>query len=141
MKKVFLLSLLAITGCASILQGNEQKVSVRVEPDAPAKCALKQRNQPVQEFRAPAEITIGRSYYPLDITCITDTGSIKGQARVYSDVSSLGYTGAIASVGVGTIVDTATGDAFEYPNHIVVKQGMIIEIGRDHMNNNVEFDR
>ena len=64
-----------------------------------------------------------------------------GRARVYSDVSSLGYTGAIAGLGVGAVVDSATGDAFDYPNQIIVNLGQTSEIGRNKMNSNVEFDR
>ena len=144
MKKVFLLSLFATASCASILQGNVQKISVRLQPDVPGKCHLTQRSVAPQNFVVPAEINVSRSYYPFDISCTPDIAKMNvtpGQARVYSDVSSLGYTGAIASVGVGTIVDTATGDAFDYPSQITVKIGETTEIGRDHMNDNVEFDK
>ena len=141
MKNVFLLSLLSITGCASILEGNEQIVSVRLEPDVAGKCHLEERHAPSQDFAIPGEVKISRSYYPLDITCESAKSGLKGQARVYSDVSSLGYTGAIASLGVGALVDAATSDAFDYPNPIILKLGEITDIGKNNMNSNVEFDK
>ncbi len=148
MKKVFLLPLLVIAGCASILQGNPQKVALRLDPDVAGQCTITQRNAPVQTVIVPAEVTVSRSYYPMDLVCSSyKPGKTKkvvttaGQARVYSDVSSLGYTGAVAGVGVGAVVDSGTGDAFDYPNQIIVKLGQTTEIGKNRMNSNVEFKR
>jgi len=142
MKKVFLLSLLAaLAACASILQGNRQHVSIRLEPDVAGNCTVAERYAPKQTVIVPGEADISRSYYPMDISCTTDHGALKGQAIVYSDVSGLGYTGAVAGLGVGAVVDAATSDAFDYPYQIVVKTGQITEIGKNSMNDNVEFDK
>lgn len=143
MKKISIISLLIISGCASAIQGNTQQLNLRTEPDVAATCQVKGKffNS---EVTAPGTITVKRSYFPLDITCTPNkvAKNLKsGSVRVISDVSNWGYGGAVLGVGIGAGVDAGTGAAFEYPANIVVTLGESRTIGLNNMNSNADFNR
>lgn len=137
MKKVFLIPLMLLAGCASIIDGSKQEVSISTEPPAPAKCGISGEDYNA-DIETPAKIEVRRSYYPLHITC-TDSAGKTGDVKVLSDVSGWGYGGAVLGLGVGAVVDTSTGDAFEYPKNIVVTIGQSKTLGVTGMNSNKDF--
>lgn len=138
MKKIALLSILALSACSTIIDERMQPVEVSVEPNAAADCTFKGRDFDANA-KVPSEVKLKRSYYPIDATCTTADGR-KGTARIIGDVSPLGYTSSIVGLGVGGIVDASTGYAFEYPEKIVIKLGTNTVIGKGNLNNNVDFE-
>lgn len=134
---ILLTSSFILSSCASIIEGSSQEVSVRTEPDMPAECRANSAEESI-EFTAPATITLGKSYFPAEISC--SAGDENGSVKVLSDVSNWGYGGAVLGVGVGAGVDTYTGAAFEFPDEIVVTLGEDNILGKTDFNSNVEFE-
>lgn len=139
MKKhiILLTSSFVLTSCASIIEGSSQEVAVSLAGADSAQCTAVSAEKTV-EFTAPTTITIHKSYYPAEVTCSADgqTGSVK----VLADVANWGYGGAILGVGVGAVVDSATGAAFEYPEEILVTMGETKVLGKTSMNSNKDFE-
>lgn len=137
MKKLALTALFALTSCASIIEGSSQEVSVYTSPNVAAQCTATSGNK-VRTFTTPATVKLKKSYYPAIVTCIADGQT--GTTKVLSDVANWGYGGAVLGVGVGAVVDSRTGAAFEYPDEIVVTLGQTTVIGVNSMNSNKDFE-
>lgn len=137
MKKVILLLLLA--SCASAVEGSKQKINVRTSPASAAECTVTTGTGTTKHFKTPITIEVERSVKPLNIMC--ESGGQKGTAKVLSDISNWGYGGAALGVGVGAVVDSATGAANEYPAEVVIKLGEDIKIGETPMNKNADFNK
>ena len=139
MKKYLLLltSNFFLLSCASIIEGSSQDVQINLVGSDSAQCTATSAEQ-TQKFSAPASIKIHKSYYPAEITCTADgqTGTVKA----LSDVANWGYGGAVLGVGIGAVVDSSTGAAFEYPAEITVTMGETKILGKTSMNSNKDFE-
>jgi hypothetical protein len=133
---------IALTSCASIIEGSTQTISVTTQPNYPAMCFVQKDGSNTEIlFEAPGTVEVRKSLYPLNITCASKNGGTVGKAKVLSDVANWGYGGAVAGVGVGAVVDSATGAANEYPQNIVIKLGQSIKLGETSMNKNADYNQ
>lgn len=114
-----------LTGCASIVSGTTQVVSVETReasgPLAGASCKLA-NTKGTYFVNSPGTVTVRRSNGPMNIQCEKD-GYGPGVASVHSATKGM-LAGNILFGGViGAGVDIASGAAFEYPPVMSVLMG------------------
>ena len=109
----------ALTGCASIVSGHQQSVSVSTDPVKGAKCTLENNKGSWDVPSTPGNVTVKRSYENLNIEC-----KKKGYGRAHKTVSSSTKAMAFGNIlipglaVVGGAVDVASGAAYDYPQDI-----------------------
>ncbi|MFD2365340.1 hypothetical protein [Pseudoduganella sp. GCM10020061] len=113
---------LALTGCASIVNGSNQVVSVETrlngQPLAGATCQLV---NPKGTFfvTTPGTVTIHRAYDDLSVKC-EKAGVSTGILAVKSSTKAMAFGNAIFGGVIGAAVDVGTGAAYDYPSLITV---------------------
>lgn len=110
------------SGCASIVGGQNQSISVTTASDGNdvegAKCNL-QNDKGSWHATTPGSVTVRRSYGDLLVTCKLD-GVGPGTTSVKSTTKALAFGNVIFGGVIGVAVDTASGAAYDYPNSIRV---------------------
>jgi len=114
-----LLACVALNGCASIVNGTSQPVSVDTAPIQGAKCALKNDKGVWYINKTPGSVTVHRSYGDLTVTC-TKKGFKKSVAHVKSHTKGMAFGNAVFGGVIGAGVDVADGAAYDYPSNIHV---------------------
>lgn len=116
---------LLTTGCASIVNGSNQTLSVRTTkgPDAVAgaHCELTS-NKGVWYVATPGTVTVNRGYDDLNLKCSKE-GMEPGLATVKSSTKSMAFGNIIFGGVIGAAVDMGTGAAYDYPSLITVAMG------------------
>jgi hypothetical protein len=114
-----------LTGCASIVNGTNQVVSVEARHKGTqvvgAQCALV---NPKGTFyvTTPGTVTINRAYDDLNVKCEKD-GMQPGMAAVKSSTKGMAFGNIIFGGIIGAAVDTSSGAAYDYPTLISVIMG------------------
>lgn len=109
---------LALSGCATIIEGTTQSVSVTSTPATGAKCKL-QSGEGVWYVTTPGSVTIHKTKTTLDVSCSKDGFADASKAvRPHFNGATLGNIILGGLIGVG--VDAATGADFNYPQAIDV---------------------
>ncbi|AMO97087.1 hypothetical protein CFter6_4496 [Collimonas fungivorans] len=114
-----------LTGCASIVDGTSQVVTVEARNQGQlvkgASCKL-QNAKGTFYVTAPGTVTIHRSRDDLVVQC--DKENIKpGLAKIKSSVKGMTYGNILLGGIVGAIVDQSSGAAFDYPAMVTVLMG------------------
>lgn len=128
-----LLASLLFTGCASVVNGENQSIQVAtrdIKGDAleGANCDWKNSKRS-GSFISPSVISVKRDYDTMHVVCRKD-GSPQGTAAVTSNATA-GLIGNVLVGGlIGAAVDHATGNAYEYPSVIIVRLGSDITIAK-----------
>src|SRR5262245_11415984 len=108
------------SGCASMISGTNQSLSVSTTGCPGASCQLK-NSKGTWYVTAPGSVTVHRGYGDLSVTCKKE-GFPEASAQVSSSTKLA--TGANVVWGVllpvGAGVDAATGAAYDYPAEIHV---------------------
>lgn len=116
-----LLSLLT-TGCASIVGGQNQSVSISTDAQgmqvSGASCSL-ENDKGTWFAETPGSVTVRRSYNPLKVTC-KHQDYVDGQSSVPSSTKGLAFGNILVGGVIGAGVDIATGAAYDYPPLITV---------------------
>lgn len=113
------LVLMALQGCASIVSGQSQVVSVETPGCDGARCEL--RNDKGTWFVpvTPGTVTVMRSYNNLQVTC--GRGSVQAAPQsVASKTKSMAFGNILFGGIIGAGVDVSTGAAYDYPQLISV---------------------
>lgn len=124
-KTAVIIMAVALTGCASIVNGNNQVVSVETRHKGQtivgATCALV---NPKGTFyvTTPGTVTIHRSYDDLNVKCEKD-GMQPGMASVKSSTKAMAFGNIIFGGVIGAAVDAGSGAAYDYPTLISVIMG------------------
>ncbi|MFM0079755.1 hypothetical protein P0D72_12845 [Paraburkholderia sediminicola] len=129
MKSTFaVLGLLALTGCASIIDGSTQVVSVETrrgtELVSGANCQLT-NNKGAWFVTTPGTVAMHRSYDDLNIKC-ERAESEPGVTTVKSSTRGMAFGNILLGLfggPIGAAVDTGTGAAYDYPALITVMMG------------------
>lgn len=110
------LSLISVifTGCASIVSGNHQNISVQTTPVKGASCQLTNKEGTWFIPSTPGSITLNRAYSNLVVNCTKE--ELNGAMTVTSKMKGIIFVGGI----VGAAVDMGTGAAYDYPNLVTV---------------------
>ena len=113
------------TGCASIVSGNNQSLSVNTQDKGAdvsgAKCSLI-NDKGTWYLTSPGSVTVRRSYQDLAVDCKLD-GVDAGLASVKSSTKAMAFGNILFGGIIGVGVDTATGAAYDYPELIVIDMG------------------
>ena len=125
------LASLELAGCASIVDGNTQSLSVKsldkAEAEfAGAKCSLT-NDKGVWYLVTPGSVTVHRSYGDLVVACEA-SGQEPGSTRANSSTKAMAFGNIILGGVIGAGVDVATGAAYDYPQLISVTMGRKIDL-------------
>lgn len=116
-----------ITGCASIVNGTNQVVSVEARHKGQqvvgAQCSL---INPKGTFyvTTPGTVTINRAYDDLNVKCEKD-GMQPGLVAVKSSTKGMAFGNILFGGFIGAAVDTSSGAAYDYPTLISVIMGEV----------------
>jgi hypothetical protein len=122
---LFALTLLQLTGCASIVSGTNQALTVETRSDtgalSGASCKLS-NNKGSWYLTSPGSTTVNRSFEDLSISC-DKTDYKTGSLTVKSSTKAMALGNIIFGGVIGAGVDVATGAAYDYPAVITVVMG------------------
>ncbi|MGD2119385.1 MAG: hypothetical protein PVG66_13570 [Chromatiales bacterium] len=129
MNKLFSVSALALlsmtTGCASIVNGQNQSLSIETRDDASqvsgADCKLS-NNKGTWYVVSPGSTVVHRSYEDLSVVCEKE-GLDPGMASVKSSTKPMAFGNIIFGGVIGAGIDMANGSAYDYPSLVTVKMG------------------
>ena len=114
---------LLTTGCASIVDGSSQVVSVETRKDADivagASCTLTS-NKGTWFVTTPGTVTVHRGYDDLNVQC-TKPDFLPGIATVKSSTKGMAFGNLLFGGIIGAAIDTGTGAAYDYPTLITVQ--------------------
>ena len=114
-------------GCASIVSGQNQSVSVTSRDPvkgvdvAGAKCSLV-NDKGTWYATTPGTVTVRRSFNELAVNCSAD-GMTTGIAMVKSATKAMAFGNILFGGFIGAGVDMSTGAAYDYPEVIIVTMG------------------
>lgn len=111
-----LLSAMLLTGCATMMEGTTQNVSVSTGPVSGAACDLK-NERGSWALTSPGKVEVKRSTTDLVITC-AKPGWQPMTGRLISHTSDGTSVTALLWGPIGVGVDAASGASFHYPNSI-----------------------
>jgi hypothetical protein len=128
--RLHLLALLSVaaatTGCASIVSGTSQSVSVETRnvdgaSVTGANCKLN-NNKGTWFVTSPGSTTVNRSFEALEVKC-EKQGLEPGIASFKSSTKAMAFGNVLFGGPIGAGVDMASGAAYDYPNLIAVTMG------------------
>jgi len=105
------------TGCASIVNGQNQPISVSTGQAKGATCTLVNNKGKWYVPSTPGSVTVQRSYKDLHIDC-EKKGYAATEKKVASKTKGMAFGNIIFGGVVGAGVDMADGAAYDYPNDI-----------------------
>ena len=116
------------TGCASIVSGQNQSVSVTTKNNsgadvAGAKCTLA-NDKGTWFATTPGSVMVRRSYNDLSVNCALE-GLEPGILMVKSSTKGMAFGNILFGGIIGAGVDMSTGAAYDYPELISVTMGQI----------------
>jgi uncharacterized protein YceK len=111
-----LVSLSLLSGCASVVTGQNQSVSVDTGEVTGARCTLTNDSGTWHVNSTPGTVTILRDYSDLKVTCVKD--DLMGSHEVKSTTKGMAFGNIIAGGIIGAAVDAGTGAAYDYPSSI-----------------------
>ena len=115
----------SLTGCASIVSGTSQVVSVETlhtsGPIAGASCKL-ENDKGVYYVTTPGTVTVHRAYGDMNVKC-EKTEMPAGMAVVKSATKGMMAGNILFGGFIGAGVDAASGAAYDYPTLFQVMMG------------------
>jgi hypothetical protein len=112
----------ALSGCATIIKGTTQSISVNTTPVTGANCTLV-NSEGTYYLTSPGTTTVHKTKTDLDITCAKD-GYAPGHAIGVSHFNGTTAGNILLGGVIGLGVDAASGADNEYDTPIVVPLGM-----------------
>jgi hypothetical protein len=114
-----------LTGCASIVNGTNQVVSVETRNKGEmvngASCTLA-NGKGVFYVTTPGTVTLHRAYENLSVKC-EKANTAPGLATVKSSTKGMAFGNILFGGVIGVAVDAGTGAAYDYPSLITVLMG------------------
>jgi hypothetical protein len=119
------LSAAMLSGCASIVSGTNQIVSVQTVKDgdqlAGASCKL-ENDKGIWFIKTPGSVVVHRAYGDLSVKCEKD-GVNPGFATVKSHTKGMAFGNLLFGGAIGVGVDVGSGAAYDYPTLITLSMG------------------
>lgn len=120
-----MLSMAMLSGCASIVSGTNQVVSVQTMKDgdqfAGASCKL-ENSKGIWFVKTPGSVTVHRAYGDLSVKCEKE-GVDPGLATVKSHTKGMAFGNLLFGGAIGVGVDVSSGAAYDYPTLISLSMG------------------
>ena len=114
-----------LTGCATIVNGSNQSVTVSTDPPG-ASCKLARQAETVGAIpMTPGSVQVSKSKNDVVVTC----EKLGYQTAVVSKSPSFGgatFGNILLGGGVGAIVDAASGANYTYPSEIHVAMAPVV---------------
>jgi hypothetical protein len=107
------------SGCASIVNGQNQPVSIKTTPADGAKCALENNKGKWYVPATPGSTTVHRSFNDLNVVC-EKSGYKTTAKKISSSTKGMAFGNILFGGVVGAGVDMANGSAYDYPNEIQI---------------------
>jgi len=111
--------LASLTGCASIVSGTNQPVSVHTGSVQGATCSLENNKGRWYVSNTPSTVVVNRSFDDLKVRC-DKRGTGHGYKRVSSHTKAMAFGNVLFGGVIGAGVDVANGAAYDYPTDIYV---------------------
>lgn len=108
-----LLLLLLLQGCASIVSGTTQLVSVDTPGCPAASCELTNEKGRWYVSTTPATTSVSRAYGPLNVVC--KQNEITSNATFQSATKAMAFGNIIFGGVIGAGIDIGSGAAYDYP--------------------------
>lgn len=108
-----------ISGCASIVSGTTQPISVSTPGCDGASCELINDKGKWYVSNTPGSVTINRAYSDLMIKCSKE-GVGASTSSVKSNTKAMAFGNILVGGVIGAGVDMANGAAYEYPSEVFV---------------------
>src|SRR5436853_5104636 len=112
---------IAVSGCATIIEGTTQPVSVNTTPEQSAQCTLV-NSEGTWYVTTPGTTTVHKTKTDLDVTC-TKPGFQSGHVLAYSHFGATTAANVLAGGVVGLGVDAFSGANYHYDSPITVPLG------------------
>ena len=112
-------SVLLLDGCASIVSGSTQTVTVSTPPVTGASCVLKNNKGQWRVYSTPGVVNVHRSYDSLNVTCVKRYHRT-AHAIETSHTKAVAFGNVFFGGIIGGAVDAGTGAAYDYPSNIIV---------------------
>jgi len=106
-----------MTGCASIVNGQNQPISVSTGQVKGATCALQNNKGKWYVPNTPGSVTVQRSYQDLHVAC-EKKGYAPADQKIASKTKGMAFGNVLFGGVIGAGVDMADGAAYDYPNEI-----------------------
>jgi hypothetical protein len=128
--------IMAMTGCASIVNGSNQSISVETRSESGmvsgANCRLS-NNKGTWFLVTPGSTLVNRSFEDLSVKCEM-AGHEPGLLSVKSSTKAMAFGNIIFGGVIGAGVDMSTGAAYDYPTLITVVMGKAGTAGSPQVN-------
>ena len=111
--------LIALQGCASIVSGTAQTVSVDTPGCNGARCELSNDKGKYFVAATPGTVVVNRSYNNLQVVCTRDTAT-SDPLSVASTTKGMAFGNILFGGVIGAGVDVSSGAAYDYPQTISV---------------------
>ncbi|MBK7727992.1 MAG: hypothetical protein IPJ33_05660 [Gammaproteobacteria bacterium] len=108
-----------IQGCASIVSGQDQIVSVDAPLCPASKCKLQNEEGVYWIPSTPGTVAVDREYGDLVVTC-SKPGYQDFTMKVSSSTKGMAFGNILLGGFIGAGVDMGTGAAYDYPTEIIV---------------------
>ena len=109
-----------LSGCASIVSGVNQSVTVDTPGCAGASCKLT-NDKGTWAVTTPGSVVVHRAYGPLTVVCTKGTDpAATATTTVNSSTKGMAFGNILFGGIIGAGVDAGTGAAYDYPNSILV---------------------
>jgi uncharacterized protein YceK len=116
---VFVAWALLLSGCASIVNGTNQSVSVHNGPITGSICTLENNKGRWYIPHTPGSVTVHRSFGDLIVQC-RKPGYTLGITHVKSKTKAMAFGNLVFGGAIGAGVDMVDGAAYDYPEDIYV---------------------
>jgi uncharacterized protein YceK len=114
-----LLAAVSLSGCATIMEGTTQSVTVATTPPG-AHCTIDREGGRIGEIATtPGSLQLNKSGKDLSITCVK-AGYQTATIAQSPDFSGTTFGNIIIGGGIGAIADAASGANYKYPTQVNV---------------------
>jgi len=115
---------IALSGCATIINGTTQTVSISSTPEDGAQCTLV-NSEGTWYLTTPASTTVHKTKTDLDVTC-TKSGFKPGHLVAVSHFGAMTAANIFGGVAAPAyaVIDAASGANYHYDSPIVVPLGL-----------------
>ncbi|OYW13276.1 MAG: hypothetical protein B7X02_02530, partial [Rhodospirillales bacterium 12-54-5] len=113
------LSILALSACASIIEGSTDHINLTTNPPSSSSCQLTNSRGTVASY-TPATVSIKKSKSDIDVVCTDPRNGARGQSKIVSDIEAWDFGNILVGGLIGMGVDWGTGAAYDYPDSAVV---------------------
>ena len=108
-----------LTGCATIVGGTHEKISIATPPTTNAACLLSNDKGKWIIANTPGQVKVHRSIKPLVVSC-HKPGYHSNTMTVASDMKAMVAGNVVFGGFIGAGMDAVDGAAFSYPKNIDV---------------------